>query len=70
MLLISALAAACCLSQLAAPITNGIYKSCSSAWIQRGDAFTFGAAFVGLNSFSGQTKLCPCDRRLNLASSA
>jgi hypothetical protein len=50
MLLVSALAVACCLAQLAAPDTNGLYEPCSSAWIRRGDGFTFGAAFVGLNS--------------------
>jgi hypothetical protein len=67
MLLISVLAAACCLAQRAAPDTNDIYKP-FCAWIQHGDGFTFGAAFVRLNS-SGQTQLSPCDRRLNLASS-
>jgi hypothetical protein len=55
---------------LTSPVAKGItvYEPCSDARIQRGDDFTFGLAFVGFNSFSGQTQLCPCDRRLNLAS--
>jgi hypothetical protein len=71
MLLVAAFAAACCLAQLAAADTNGVYEPCNDARIQRGDGFTFGVAFAGLNSFfSGQTQLSPCDHRLNVASSA
>jgi hypothetical protein len=71
MLLVAALAAACCLAQLVAGDTNGVYEPCSDARIQRGDGFTFGVVFSGYSSFfSGQTQLSPCDRRLNLASSA
>ena len=63
--------AACCLARLAAGDTNGVYEPCSDARIQRGDGFTFGVVFAGVNSFfSGQTQLSPCDRRLNLAASA
>ncbi|GJM96024.1 hypothetical protein PR202_ga12826 [Eleusine coracana subsp. coracana] len=71
MLLVVALAVACCLVQLAAGDTNGVFEPCSDARIQRGDGFTFGVVFAGYSSFfSGQTQLSPCDRRLNLASSA
>jgi hypothetical protein len=60
-----------CLAQLAAGDTNGVYEPCSDAWIQRGDGFSFGVVFTGYNTFfSGNTQLSPCDRRLNLASSA
>ncbi|XP_062211932.1 uncharacterized protein LOC133912951 [Phragmites australis] len=63
--------AACCLAQLAAADTNGVYEPCSDARIQRGDGFTFGVAVAGYNAFfSGPTQLSPCDRRLNLAASA
>ena len=62
--------AACCLAQLAAGDTNGVYEPCSDARIQRGDGFTFGVVFAGYNTFfSGNTQLSPCDRRLNLAAS-
>jgi hypothetical protein len=62
--------AACCLAQLAAGDTNGVYEPCSDGRIQRGDGFTFGVVFAGYNAFfSGNTQLSPCDRRLNLAAS-
>uniref|UniRef100_A0A0A9DZ87 Uncharacterized protein n=1 Tax=Arundo donax TaxID=35708 RepID=A0A0A9DZ87_ARUDO len=63
--------AVCCLAQVAARDTNGVFEPCSDARIQRGDGFTFGVAFAGYSSFfSGPTQLSPCDRRLSLASTA
>jgi hypothetical protein len=62
--------AVCCLAELAAANTNGVYEPCSDARIQRGDGFTFGVVFAGYNTFfAGNTQLSPCDRRLNLAAS-
>ncbi|KAL6637218.1 hypothetical protein ACP70R_024790 [Stipagrostis hirtigluma subsp. patula] len=60
-----------CLARAALGDTNGVFEPCSDARIQRGDGFSFGIAFAGYSAFfSGPTQLSPCDRRLNLASSA
>ncbi|KAL6636792.1 hypothetical protein ACP70R_024364 [Stipagrostis hirtigluma subsp. patula] len=50
---------------------NGVYDPCADASVQRGDGFSFGVAFAGLDAFSsGGVRLSPCDSRLGLASRA